>query len=250
MRKERKCQGKGYLQFALITLAGGVVGGVGSVLLSTWDKGMVSMAKQLNQSILTLAPFLMIGCSVIGIAVNAVMVQKAKKNFVAWDGEDEVKAEQIERFNERCQGVISCMVTFTLSVSGINLLGITGDDRMLSYVMAGCLFFVIYALSSALSLNWLVEQIKRMNPEKKGNALTLSFNKDWIKSCDEQEKARTFEAAYQAYLYSQYLYGGIFVVLILLSTALDIGVLPFILVGMIWMFQNIIYVRNYNKKRK
>ena len=58
-----------------------------------------------------------------------------------------------------------------------------------------------------------------------------------------------YEAAYIVYKNSFVLYTGIFIFMLMLTVAVDIGVLPFLILGIIWTFQNVLYMCSYEKKR-
>lgn len=134
-------------------------------------------------------------------------------------------------------------------LSGVNIVYAFHRAQSLPNIVVMSTLFVLYSLWCAFSEHLLVEQTKKMNPEKKGNALSLHFNRDWVGSCDEQEKARMYEAAYIVYKNSFVLYTGIFIFMLMLTVAVDIGVLPFLILGIIWTFQNVLYMCSYEKKR-
>ena len=58
-----------------------------------------------------------------------------------------------------------------------------------------------------------------------------------------------YEAAYVVYRKSNWLYAGIYIVLLMCSVAVDIGVLPFLMLGIIWTYQIVLYICNYEKRR-
>ena len=96
----------------------------------------------------------------------------------------------------------------------------------------------------------IVNYMKKLNPDKKGNIFSWNYDKECLASCDEREKVQVFHAGYEVYLKSQYLYLALFVALILLSTILDLGLAPFLLLLIIWCSQTLIYAyycRHYKK---
>lgn len=246
--KKHKREKKGYLEFIGIILVSGLMGGVGSVIIGEHGKDVEKLGDILESVVGKGAFWFIVIMSILGSIANAYMVLTVRRKFREWDGEDDEAAEQIERYNICCQGIISCCTTLTMVLSGVNIVyGLHRGGSRASLAVIPTLF-VGYCLWSAVSEHILVEQIKKMNPEKKGNALSLHFNRDWDKSCDEQERARMYEAAYVVYRKSNWLYAGIYIVLLLLSVAVDIGMLPFLMLGIIWTYQIVLYMRNYEKR--
>lgn len=243
MKSRRKKENKGYLQFAALIMAGGVIGGVGSTLMNFYESDMEQAADIIENGIRIYSPYFLIIFAVAGSFLNACLMLKAKRNLRNWNGEDEEQAEAIERYNNRCQGIISVLTILNLSVFVPCLL----DTERLVLVMISYFFFIVYGIWCALTINRLVEYQKIMNPEKKGNALTLHFDKEWLASCDEREKVKMFEAAYNVYRRSQYIFGGVLIMLMMVSVVVRIGFLPFFVIGFIWAAQTIIYFRSYGK---
>lgn len=55
------------------------------------------------------------------------------------------------------------------------------------------------SILGAIVQNRLVEEIKKGYPEKRGDVYSLKFQKDWISSFDEREKAIAHEAGFNSY---------------------------------------------------
>ena len=249
-KNKNKREKKGYLEFFIVILISALFGGVGAVILEIYDKDVKSIGNLLEDVIGQGAFWVICFLSVVGSLVNIYMVWAVRKRCRTWDGEDDEAAEEIERYNSRCQGVIACCTTIVMVLSGVNIVYIFHRTENMRNIGIMCILFVSYSLWSAFAQNILVEFSKIMNPEKKGNALSLHFTRDWDNSCDEQEKARMYRAAYVVYRKSNWLYSGIFIFLLMLSVVVDIGVLPFLMLGIIWTYQNVLYICNYNKKCK
>ena len=248
MNRNRK-EKKGYLEFMIIILVSGLFGGVGALVIGDHGRDVEELGRFLESVIGRGAFYLIVLMSILGSIANIYMVMSVRKKCRDWDGEDDEIAEQIEKYNNRCQGIITCCATITMVLSGVNIVYAFHRAQSLPNIVVMSTLFVLYSLWCAFSEHLLVEQTKKMNPEKKGNALSLHFNRDWVGSCDEQEKARMYEAAYIVYKNSFVLYTGIFIFMLMLTVAVDIGVLPFLILGIIWTFQNVLYMCSYERKR-
>ena len=87
----------------------------------------------------------------------------------------------------------------------------------------------------------IVDLTKKINPEKKGSVYDMKFAKKWMESCDENEQRQIGQAAYKAYQSVVYMSVFIMVILYISSTFLDFGILPFLIVTIIWGGSQIIY---------
>ena len=87
----------------------------------------------------------------------------------------------------------------------------------------------------------VVNIIKTINPEKKGDPMKLSFGKDWYNSCDEAQRKIIGEVAYKTYIITNTIFMSIFLAVVLVSKYIDVGIFSIILIAAI----NIINVAVY-----
>lgn len=87
----------------------------------------------------------------------------------------------------------------------------------------------------------IVNVIKKMNPEKKGNPLETNFAKDWYSSCDEIQKQIIGEVCYKTYLLTNSIFIFAFLVLIILNTVINIEISAILTLGAVNLINNIIY---------
>ena len=229
MSKQKKETGRkaGFLQTGILMLIGAIIGGGGSLVFFFWREPLREVLKNLAASISLYSSWALIGVSVLGCITGTVLVLRARKKYKNWDKEDEEEAEHIEKSYECYQAVMSILSVVGVCVSGIVI------SKLYKENAAG-----------------IVNYMKKLNPDKKGNIFSWNYDKECLASCDEREKVQVFHAGYEVYLKSQYLYLALFVALILLSTILDLGLAPFLLLLIIWCSQTLIYAyycRNYKK---
>lgn len=62
-----------------------------------------------------------------------------------------------------------------------------------------CLAFIGSIVLSIKGSKFCLNQIKQLNPEKRGDLDTLDFDRQWLASCDEAEKWKIYQAGYQSY---------------------------------------------------
>ena len=111
------------------------------------------------------------------------------------------------------------------------------------------LFFVATTFWTLFWVSRVVYYQKQMNPEKKGNILSWNFDKEWLASCDEREQLRSLRAGYYAYYYNQFINLIIFVILLCAANVYEMSNLPFVILGVVWSAQTLIYWYEYEKKR-
>lgn len=165
-----------------------------------------------------------------------------------WEDKDEEEAEKMEKRQQRYQTFLGIFIAADAVLSGIviaSLRGRIGDKFALTAIG----FFLISGIWILFSWDKLIKYEKQINPEKRGNIFSWNFNKEWLASCDEREKLKLFQAAYYTHLSMQILYLVIFCVLILLSGIIRVGVLPFVILGAVWLFQLLSYQYQYEHKK-
>ena len=233
MSKQKQETGRkaGFLQTGILMLIGAIIGGGGSLVFFLWREPLREELKNLEALISLYSSWALIALSVLGCIIGTVLVLRARKKYKNWDREDEEEAERIEKSYERYQAVISLLSVVGICVSGIVISQLYREEA------AGN-----GAFWNLICLDRIVNYMKKLNPERKGNVFSWNYDKECLASCDEREKVQVFHAGYQVYLKSQYLYLGLFVALILLSTILDLGIAPFLLL-LIYAY----YCRHYKK---
>lgn len=66
----------------------------------------------------------------------------------------------------------------------------------LVYVFLLTAYMMFFPLLQIFSINFG----KKLNPEKKGDPGSFSFDKDWLSSCDEAERFTIYAASYQSFI--------------------------------------------------
>ena len=90
--------------------------------------------------------------------------------------------------------------------------------------------FLVSIILIVLLQQKAVDLTRRMNPEKQGSVYDTKFQKKWMDSCDEAEKAQMGQAAYQAFRVATVTCLVLWVVLTVLNFSFDIGLLPVLMV--------------------
>lgn len=95
-----------------------------------------------------------------------------------------------------------------------------------------------------------VDIIKKMNPEKKGSIFDTRFADKWEASCDEAQKMIIYKSAYKAYKNVSICCVLFWVIATLGDMFFQTGLLPIILVSVIWLVQALSYMLESMKLEK
>ena len=175
-----------------------------------------------------------------GLLVSFIIYQKTKIAADKWDGEDEDSIDKIERdlsipmFITSTVIILntmlfSCAVYFAFDISG-------------KYGLATTVIFLIGMGFSMTLTEKCVRLEKVLNPEKRGSAFDLKFQKKWMDSCDEAQKQNIWQAGFAAYQAGTYACFIMWFFAILVQLTLHSGLVPIIVIGVIWLTLNTAYM--------
>lgn len=167
-----------------------------------------------------------------------------RRNADAWDGESEDEIYDIEIRISKASilsviGMMLSFIMFPLCVAADEASELTGMWRANVSTLVLILTLVWFACMQDL----LVKLEKKLNPEKRGNALDLKFRRDWEESSDEGERILEGKAARKAFAAGIRTCMALWVVCFVCMLAFDTGVLPVIAVSVIMSVMYIVYGR-------
>ncbi len=252
--KKNKSNTKIYLVFAVIivaSLVGGFFAGKlvgaskGSLNEIDWNNIWAFMADTLPivYGVLVLAAFVAI----------FVMYGKVKHAIGIWDGDNEDAIVDIERRITRvsflpCVVIFVGMVLFPVCIYAIEK-AYGGSKGMHMTIVTELVFLgslVLYCVIEKL----VIDEEKKLNPEKRGNIFDIHFKRDWEKSSDEAEliavaksSKKGFRAGIKAGL-------TVWVVTFICMFAFDTGVMPIVAVGVILLVMYVAYGREFSRLQK
>ncbi|MDD3220487.1 MAG: DUF3169 family protein [Lachnospiraceae bacterium] len=237
------------IYFIIILICSTFAGGILGFASNFWGQSWKEMLMSARDAVVYYSPYMLFVLEILVFTLSLLYYFKAKKMAAVWEAEDEEIFEKIERtegiaLSITCVGVILNMVIYGFVIANFNS---NMKERITLYLIASIVFTV-----SIIGLTFLqrviIDQIKKIRPEKRGDALELNFQKKWIESCDEQELQQVYRAAYKAYSSTTILYTILLVVLLLGELFFNIGITPILVLGIIWLTQTIIYQRESLKK--
>lgn len=240
MKKEKTENRKALPKFFGILLISMLIGGVLGFFSGIAGATNLpeTLVQGLNHFFKIITPWSIWVCSVVLAGAGWWKYHEAKQLFAVWDGEDE---ETIDRAEQQLNW--SILTTSVLLMLDLFFFGIGAP--LLKNVSGIMWFLLSFLLSIAVLIvlqQKVVDLTRKMNPEKQGSVYDMKFKKKWLASCDENELRQIGQASYKAFSAVSYVCLGAWVVLVLLSNILHVGILPFFLVTLIWGVSQVIYL--------
>ena len=190
-------------KYLLTILLFGLLGGV--LGFFTGVAGAAGVAETVRQALdrvlAVCAPWGIVGSAVVLLGAGWYLYAAAKRRFAAWDGED-----------EDAMDAAPDLILFLASVA------------------------VLVVLQQKI-----VDLERRINPEKRGSVYDMKFQKTWMDSCDEAERAQIGQACYRAYMVGTKVCIFLWVALLILNFVFDFGLLPIAAVLAVWGAMQTVY---------
>lgn len=240
------------LKFALLLVGAMVVGGVMGVLLVIGDKSIGFVLLE-GQKLLQHAAFwLMLAVGAVCVSLAAVWYRKGQKIAVvalAGDGEDEAAFNAADQYYAHGLGALNVLTVLSFVLFGVSASAMGSMDDPLT-TLWGVPVFCVLIIFGMVGQGRFIKATKQLYPEKRGSVLDMKFQEKWYESCDEAERRQIGDAALVAMKATGKAVLLLFVVLILLSMVMDIGVLPILTMGTIWLVQTVSYHNAATKGQK
>lgn len=194
------------------------------------------------------APCLMVALAVVVPLLCVPKYNSAKKILKGWDGEDE---EVYEKADSKLSNVIhttsvALIISFFLIAASYS----GGSENISAFTMVAIIGFVAVMAEAVILQQKAVDAVKSTNPEKKGSVYDMRFQKKWLASCDEAEKAMIGQCAFKAYQTTNTTCSVLAVILALSAIVFNTGFLPSLAVCIVWLANTEAYMREAKKMGK
>lgn len=230
-QENRRALPRFFITVLLFALLGGLGGFAVTVIgfsgLADW------MAEGLEGMLAAAVPWGIPVSSLVLLGIGLWRYRWAKGRYAQWDGEDEDAAERIEI-------ALSYVLLFTALAVILDFFFLSAAF-LASMPLVPVLSFVVSVVLAMVLQQRAVDLTRRMNPEKQGSVYDTKFQKKWMDSCDEAEKAQMGQAAYQAFRAAAGACLGLWVVFTILNFSFDIGLLPALAVLVIFGVLQVTY---------
>ena len=239
---------KAFKRFAIIMVISAIVGGIigGS---SVYLKEMVgeSVPTLLMNIFEVITPYASLVLTIITIIVSMIIYNKSRKGFELWSQTNE-DDDTIDKIEEKLSYIIlftsvNMILGFFFFGLGGMLLPFNNVQGNFSTVKANLFIvgFILCIASSILIQNKIVNLEKEINPLLKGSVYDVKFSKKWVDSCDEAIKLGIYKSAFKAYTTVTTTCIILWLICIIGYSLWDFGVVPMVMVTIIWLVQTISY---------
>lgn len=238
-QENRRADKKALRSLILLTLAGAILGfgaGVASALL----QDAYASAAQTCMSVMTkAAPYGNFVFTTIVLIICIRWLRNGRKLYESWDEEDEDVINEVEYMLSKAIALTSVNMIvgfffFGLGTYVLNSESISKADSVIMLAIA-VLGLAYETVSMTVLQKNLVNFTKEINPEKRGSAYDMNFQKKWIESCDESEKLQTYKAGYHAMQTGNYTCITLWVVCMIGMTSWNFGIMPMVMVLLVWL---------------
>ena len=254
IKKEDKKAFKGYVLVVVVSaILGGIFGFMSVHLKETIGESVPSLLRSIFEVI---TPFASIVLSILVIIVNKIVYTKSRKEYDLWSKTNE-DDNTIDKIEEKLSYImllasVNTILGFFFFGIGIMILPFDNSDGGLSIIKVLCLFIglVLCIASSTLIQKNIVNLEKEINPLLKGSVYDIKFAQKWIDSCDEAIKLGIYKSAYKAYKSVSTTCAILWIVCIIGYDLWDFGIVPMVIVIIIWLVQTISYCIESIKQSK
>lgn len=178
------------------------------------------------------------------LTVGCVSSSRAKKRIAAL-GDSEAEFQAVDRLLTRALNAISAATIVSFFFFG-GLLCYFMDAPFHTFLIGIVSFFVILAAQIVMTQK-LVDLAKQLYPEKRGSVYDMRFQKKWLDSCDEAEKAIIGAAALSGYRAATSACLVMWLLMMLSHMFFETGLLPIFVATVIWLVAFIAYARKAKK---
>lgn len=147
---------------------------------------------------------------------------------------------------------INTILGFFFFGIGVMILPFDSVDGGYSVIKILCfsIGFILCFTSSTLIQKNIFNLEKEINPLLKGSVYDIKFAQKWLDSCDEAIKLGLFKSAYKAYKSVSITCAILWIVCIIGYDLWDFGIVPMVIVIIIWLVQTISYCIESIKQSK
>lgn len=226
---------KSVLLWLLTILLSGVLGGVAGGLIQFGGDALREGFERILRFMTERIPMMMALTVLLFCGGGLILFWLGRRAYARLKGDPEgdawEKVDPLLDWSIVCNSMapIGLFLFFALFIQQIE----KGAPRQFGAVIV---VFLAGALGAAALEVWIVCYVKKIHPGKRGDPLSVHFAKDWLQSCDELEKRVTYIAAYRTMTGLRVVLLLLMTVLLLLSIEFPVGLTPFAVIGVIWLY--------------
>ena len=239
IKKEDK---KAFKSFAIMmvisAMIGAIIGG-GSIYLQE-NRGD-NISEFLLNALMIITPYASLVLSILVIIVSVVIYSNSRKKLKLWNQSDD-QEEIIDNIEEKLSYVllfasVNLIIGFFFFGAGMALLSEDSYTKVILFLVG----FIVCVVSTILIQNKVVNLEKEINPFLNGSVYDFKFSQKWLDSCDEAIKLNVYKSSFKAYKSITNTCLILWIVCVLGYNFFDFGIMPLVMVTIIWLVQTIAY---------
>lgn len=227
-------------KFAIIMIIAIFVGAFLGVLATFTKYTMADIIRTGAINLLrVISPYAPLTVTIITAIIIIFLYKKSLVIYEQWDGDNEEELNRVETLLSYALWIsnISMILSYFFFGASIVLNSLKDPYDILEIIRFVLLFGGLIATILAMMLEQqkIVNLEKKINPEKKGSVFDVRFAKKWEESCDEAEKLTIYKSAYKSYQTVNMTCIILWVLSILGSFIWNFGIMPFVMVTILWI---------------
>lgn len=239
IKKEDK---KAFKSFAIMMVISAIVGaiiGAGSIYLQEHMGN--NLSDFLLNVLMMITPYASLVLSILVIIVSVVIYSNSRKNLKLWNQSDE-QEEIIDNIEEKLSYVllfasVNLIMGFFFFGAGMALLSEDSYGKVILFLIG----FIVCVVSTILIQKKIVNLEKEINPFLNGSIYDFKFSQKWLDSCDEAIKLNVYKSSFKAHKAVTNTCLILWIVCVLGYDFFDFGIMPLVMVTIIWLVQTISY---------
>lgn len=241
------------IKFIIIMIAFFCLGGLIGFVLSLFRKNLSTLfgnniisTDKIIEIISYSSMFLIIIDFITLLLTSLILISKSKKLIAIWDEEDDDTYIKIDKTLGKALNFSNICFVLNSTLFGLACYNLI-NSNISSYIFIVIIFYLLTIFTTTFFQGKIVNITKELNPEKEGNVLDMNFQKSWFNSCDEAERHIMYEGAFKSFKFMGNVYAFILIVLSCIGMFFKIGILPIIIVGILYLMQVISYTINVQR---
>ena len=248
IKKEDKKAFKGFaIMMVISAMIGAVIGGGFKYLQENLGD---NLSEFLVNRLMMITPYASLVLSMLVIIVSVVIYKNSRKNLKLWNQSDE-QEEMIDNIEEKLSYLllftsVNLILGFFFFGAGMALLSEDSYTKVILFLVG----FIVCVVSTILIQNKVVNLEKEINPFLNGSVYDFKFSKKWIDSCDEAIKLNIYKSSFKAHKSVTNTCLILWIICVIGYDFFDFGIMPLVMVTIIWLVQTVSYCRESIKCSK
>lgn len=248
IKKEDKKAFKSFIIVMIISAMGGAIIGGASIYLQKHIGDELS--DFLLNILMTITPYASLVLSILVTIVSVIVYNSSRKKLKLWNQSDE-QEEMIDNIEEKLSYLllftsVNLILGFFFFGAGMALLSENSYTKVILFLVG----FIVCVVSTILIQNKVVNLEKEINPFLNGSVYDFKFSQKWLDSCDEAIKLNVYKSTFKAYKSITNTCLILWIVCVLGYNFFDFGIMPLVMVTIIWLVQTVSYCRESIKCSK